>query len=75
MKINYKKQFDQNFDEWVRIANKSLNDANEMYRENAEKELKLKFDLQEKTLRHMEVVEKFLEIQTAIFKRLENKLK
>ena len=74
-KVNHKKQFDKLFLEWKIEANKELQNAHELSTASHEKEWKIKFDLAEKTLRHMEVVEKFLEIQTAIFERLEGKLK
>ena len=74
-KVNYEKKFLDEVNKWKDSANKSLVDAHRLFSENFEKEYKIKYDLAEKTLRHMEVVEKFLEIQTAIFKRLESKLK
>lgn len=73
--VDYKALFESNFLEWKIEANKDLTSAHLLMNESLEKEWKVKFDLAEKTLRHMEVIEKFLEIQTAIFKRLERKLK
>ena len=71
----HKKQFDKLFLDWKIEANKELQNAYELTTKSLEEEWKIKNNLAEKTLRHMEVVERFLEIQTAIFERLENKLK
>ncbi|MBP6738764.1 MAG: hypothetical protein KA146_02185 [Leptospiraceae bacterium] len=70
-----KKQFDKLFLDWKIEANKELQNAYELTTKSLEEEWKIKNNLAEKTLRHMEVVERFLEIQTAIFERLETKLK
>lgn len=73
--VPHKQQFDKLFLEWKIEASKELQNAYERAIASAEKEWEIKHNLAEKTLRHMEVVEKFLEIQTAIFERLESKLK
>jgi hypothetical protein len=60
------------FEKWANEQDIRVNSIFLTIRKQADEE---RLRLSETQARHMEVIEKFLEIQTAIFKRLEKKLK